>query len=153
AGMNKAKALVAIMLIAVIPERSTACDLQSETLKAWHEYVRNVDERMQTRLDRHSPFLWIDESTDRRQHVGQGEVVVTPVVSHGTTHVSDGLIHDWIGGIFIPHSTIQSVSAVTHDYSRYKDFYKPAVTDSRLISCSPNEQKFSMVWQAKVLLV
>src|SRR5215467_805927 len=119
--MNQARALIAIMLIAVIPDWSTACDLQTETLNAWHEYIRNTDASMQTRLDRHASFLWIDESADRRQRVGQGEIIVAPVISRGTRHVPDGLIHHWIGGIFIPHSTIQSVSAVTHDYSRYKD--------------------------------
>ena len=151
--MFQVKTLIAIMLIAVVPQPLTACDLQSETLKAWREYVRNADVRMQTRLDRHMPFLWIDESADRRRRTGQGEVVVEPVISHGITRVPGGLIHDWIGGIFIPRSTIPSVSAVTHDYSRYKDFYKPAVADSRLISCTATEQRFSMVWQAKVLLI
>jgi hypothetical protein len=144
--------LLAIMLIALVPPASTACDLQTETLKAWAEYIRNADLRMQARLDGHSPFLWIDESPDRRQRTGQGEIVVAPAIAQGMNHVPSGLIHHWIGGIFIPHSTIQSVSAVTHDYSRYKDFYKPVVVDSRLISCDASEQKFSMVWQTKVLV-
>ena len=141
------------MLIAVVPQRLTACELQMETLNAWREYVRDVDRRMQTRVDGRTSFLWIDESADRRQGTGRGEIVVAPVISHGNKRVPDGLIHDWIGGVFIPGSTVHSVAAVTHDYNKYKDIYKPVVVDSRQISCTATEQKFSMVWQAKVLLI
>jgi hypothetical protein len=141
------------MVVAVMSARLIACDLKIETVNAWREYVRKADERMQTRLEGKVPFLWLDESAGRRQRAGQGEAVIAPVVSDGTVRVPGGLIHHWIGGMFIPHTTIQAVSAVTHDYSRYKEFYSPTVVDSRLISCTTTEQKFSMIWQTKVLLL
>ena len=34
------------------------------------------------------------------------EVVIAPVAGHGTEGVSHGLVHDWIGAIFIPGATI-----------------------------------------------
>jgi hypothetical protein len=151
--MVKAKAFIAIALLGAMPVVLTGLSLQTETLSAWGEYIRSADLRMQERLDGRKPFLWIDESTDRRQRVESGEIVVAPVISHGTQHVADGLIHHWIGGIFIPHATIEGLSAVTHAYNRYKEFYKPAVSESKLVACTENEQKFSMVWQAKVLVV
>ncbi|MFL6449967.1 MAG: hypothetical protein ACJ746_20135 [Bryobacteraceae bacterium] len=63
--------------------------------------VRSADIRMHTRLDADEPFMWIDESRDRTLRVRQGEIVVMPIVGQGTRDVSDGLIHGWIGGVFV----------------------------------------------------
>jgi len=43
--------------------------------------------------------------------------------------------------------------AVVHDYGRYKEFYKPVVADSKVLACTETDQKFSMVWQHRVLLI
>jgi hypothetical protein len=43
--------------------------------------------------------------------------------------------------------------AVTHDYDRYKEFYKPFVTDSKVLACTETDQRFSMVFENRVLFV
>jgi len=78
---------------------------------------------------------------------------VAPLVRHGTQSVPDGLIHDWIGAVFIPNATVGSLLAVLHDYDRYKDIYKPAVTDSKSLEFNAADQDFSMTWQRHVLFV
>jgi len=147
------KAFLGIAILAAAPGMSGNVELQTWTLKAWEEYIRGADSRMEARLDARKPFLWTDESPDRIQRVRLGETVVAPAVGHGTRTVPDGLIHDWIGGVFIPGATIDSLFAVMHDYNRYKDFYRPVVADSKLLDCTAADQKFSMVWQHKVLFV
>jgi hypothetical protein len=67
--------------------------------------------------------------------------------------LSDTDIHDWIGAVFIPRATFESVLAVVHDYDRYKDFYKPVVVDSKLLVCTGVDQDFSMTWRRRVLFV
>jgi hypothetical protein len=52
------------------------------------------------------------------------------MVGQGTRDVPEGLIHDWIGGVFIPNARIDKLLAVVHDYDRYKEIYPPVVTDS-----------------------
>ena len=99
--------------------------LQTETVRAWEEYIRGADSRMTARIDGHTSFLWTDESAERRQRIGRGEIIVAPVLSHGNQKVPHGLIHPWIGGVFITGATIDSLSAVMLDYAAYKDFYKP----------------------------
>jgi hypothetical protein len=78
---------------------------------------------------------------------------VAPVLARGIQRVPNGLIHHWIGGIFIPGATIDSLSAVVQDYAKYKDFYKPVVVDSKLLGCADKDQRFSMLWRHKVLFV
>jgi hypothetical protein len=97
------------------------------------------------------PFLWIDEESGRSQRVRQGEILISPAQEAGPRKVHDGLIHDWIGAIFIPSARVNDVFAVVHDYSRYKDFYKPTVIESKLLSRTGEDYEFSMVGLKSVL--
>jgi len=57
------------------------------------------------------------------------------VVSEGRVpSIPDGLIHDWLGLLFIPGATLDNVRAVMQDYANYKRIYAPDVTDSKLLS-------------------
>ncbi|HKE27624.1 MAG TPA: hypothetical protein VKB88_34955 [Bryobacteraceae bacterium] len=130
-----------------------AAELQQSTAGAWQAYVREADTRMQARLETGKPFLWMDEAANRSKRVRNGEIVVAPLVGRGTETVPNGLIHDWIGAAFIPNASIESVLGVVRDYDRYKDIFKPVVTDSRSLNTGMSDQEFSMVWQKHVLFV
>jgi len=130
-----------------------AMELQHSTLAAWNDYIREADAAMRTRLDGGRPFSWIDEAPDRREMLRHGEVMVAPVVGHGTKAIPNGLIHDWIGAAFIPGATLEGLFAVVHDYDRYKEIYKPVVADSRMLACTATDQRFSMIWRRKILFI
>jgi hypothetical protein len=142
-----------VILLFATAIRANADQLPIETLNAWNEYIRGADSRLHERLDKRKPFLWIDESAERRQQIVRGEILAEPVVAHGMQEVPHGLIHDWMGGMFIPGATLESMSAVALDYGRYKDFYKPVVVEARLVACTATGQKFSVLWHRKVLFV
>jgi hypothetical protein len=148
----KALAVLAAVLGGVaVPARSM--ELQGATVDAWQQYMRDAGLRTQARLANDSGFLWIHETQDRASRVRRGEIVVAPVAGRGTQEVPSGLIHDWIGGVFISNATKDSLLAVTHDYDAYKEIYKPAVTDSKSLVCNEGDQEFSMIWQRRVLFV
>ena len=141
------------LLTAVFPGLLSAIELQPDTLKAWEDYIRIADSRMQTRLDGDRPFLWTDETGDRAVSLQHGAILVTPVIGRGTQDVAGGLIHHWMGAAFIPNATIESLLAVVHDYGRYKEIYRPVVADSKVVACTQTDQRFFMVWQRRVLLI
>jgi hypothetical protein len=130
-----------------------AIDLQPGTVEAWEAYVNQAGSRMQSRIDGQGPFLWTDESAERRQRVRRGEVVVAPMIRDGSETVPNGLIHDWIGAIFIPGATIDRLLSVMHDYDGYRDYYKPVVADSKTLACTLADQEFLMVWKHRALFV
>ena len=132
---------------------SKAAELQPGTKKAWDDYLRVAALRADDRLQGRRTFLWTDESPDRALRVRRGEVLVAPMLGHGTKGVENGLIHDWIGAAFIPGTTAQHLRAVLADYDHYKRIYRPVVADSKLLACTSTDQEFSMVWQHKVLFV
>ncbi len=130
-----------------------ALELQPSTLKAWDAYVRSADSRMQARLASRRPFLWTDEAPDRSRRLQRGKTLVVPVTENGAQSVPNGLIHDWMGAVFIPNVTLAKVTAVLRDYGRYKEYYKPVVADSKVLACTETDQRFSMIWQQRVLFV
>ena len=152
--MIRTKGFLAIaVMLGGVAVRAGAVELQPATEAAWQAYVRQADARMQARLDGPGPFLWIDEVPERALRVQHGEVVVAPAAGAGTQTVPNGLIHDWVGAAFIPNATIESLLAVLHDYNRYKEIYKPVVTDSPLIDAGGADQEFSMIWQHHAMFV
>lgn len=128
-------------------------ELQHETIDAWQQHLRGSETRMQARLDPGKPFLWIDEAPDRAARIRQGDIVVQPATGNGLEDVPHGLIHDWIGGVFIPNATITEVFNVLDDHDSYKDIYKPAVADSRVLASTASGQEFTMTWRRRVLFV
>jgi hypothetical protein len=143
----------AAILATSAPSLLNAIDLQPSTLQAWDAYVRAADSRMQARASGQRPFLWSDESADRSARLRRGEILVVPVSGHGIQNAPNGLIHDWIGAIFIPNATVEGFLAVAHDYNRYKEFYKPVVADSKTLACTETDRRYSMIWQRQVLFV
>ena len=144
---------IALLLLVSVCTASSAAELKPETVEAWYEYICEANSRMQERLQVDGRFLWIDEAADRSQRVRGGEIIVEPVGEHNPRHVPDGLIHDWIGAVFIPNARLEDVIAVIRDYNRYKEYYRPIVIDSKLIHRDRNGDRASMLLMNKSLLV
>lgn len=152
--MIKTKSFLGLAVIVTgFATRAGAIELDGAAVDAWQEYLRGASARMQARLDSDKPFLWVDEAADRGIRIQRGEIVIAPLVGHGTQTVPNGLIHHWIGAVLIPNTTIEGLLNVVHDYDRYKEIFKPVVMDSRSLACDPTEQEFSMLWQRHVLFV
>jgi hypothetical protein len=67
---------------------------------------------MRERLDPGHQFLWTDESPERSARLRRDEILIEPMTGPGPRHVPDGLIHHWVGALFIPHTTLENVLAV-----------------------------------------
>jgi hypothetical protein len=122
-----------------------AASLGSATLAAWGEFARSAKVSNEQRAAAEGGFLWMDQAPGRSARVHADEIVVEPMGRHGFTRVPDGLIHDWVGAVFIPGAKLDDVSGALRDYSRYKDWFQPAVADSRLIASSQEKDRFSIV--------
>lgn len=151
--MKVAKILPALVFLTVGLSRSRALELQPSTLKAWDDYIRTADSNMQARLNGRQPFLWVDEAPGRNLILQHGKTLAAPVAGNGIISVPGGLIHHWIGAVFIPRASIASLRAVFRDYDRYKDYYKPVVADSKRLSRTGADDRFSMTWAHRVLFV
>jgi len=129
----------------LLPALASAASLEPATLRAWDEYVEAANARAEQRLRPEKSFLWVDETPDRLARVRAGEVIISPIGPEIPRKVPSGLIHDWVGAVFIPNVSLKDTLAVLSDYASYKEIFHPAVTHSKAISTSDEEDRFSLV--------
>lgn len=131
------------------PQGAYPASLEPCTASAWDGYIESATMQMNRRLIPGKTFLWIDEAPKRLARVRAGEIVVSPVGPHDPVKVPSGLIHDWIGAVFIPHATLNDFLQTVRDYSRYNELYRPSVMDSKAITTSESQDRFSLVLASK----
>ena len=137
------------LLAALLVTQAVAGELKPSTLQAFDQYIRATGQR----LDSRNPFLWTDESADRARQVREGKVVVQPFNAKPELAVPDGLIHDWVGAVFIPGVSVEKTLATIQDYD-HMEAYKPEVMASRLLSHNGNDFKMYMrLLKKKVITV
>jgi hypothetical protein len=139
---------IALPLIPLVTLLSPAvvqgAHLEPVTSQAWEDYVQSATTRMEQRLNPGQSFLWADEEPDRLAKVRAGEIVVSAAGPQIPKKVPSGLIHDWVGAVFIPDVSINDAQQVLRDYARYKDLYRPSVIDSKAIALGDKNDRFSM---------
>ena len=148
------KVMAVVALLGCGAGFASAGELKPETVDAWQQYIQAAESQMRLRADSAKPFLWADEQLGRAARLRSGELLVEPVAVHGAVGVPDGLIHDWVGAVFIPNANVSDVRRMLHDYDRYKDIYQPGVVDSHFLGkTAGGETEFSLRMAHKALFV
>lgn len=88
------------------------------------------------------PFLRIGALTGAEQHekvaeLKRGELYIDRVsVREGgkTIDVPGGLIHHWLGAVFVPAATLRQTLDLLQDYDHHAEIYRPAIVRSKLVS-------------------
>ncbi len=136
----RSKTILAMLLCLLGAARSDAAELKQKTLQAWEAYVQTANLAMEQRAAGRSPFLWVDESPDLLRRVRSGELVVS---NRDPSDVPSGLIHHWVGAMFLPGVTLDEVNGVFNDYDRYPDFYRPRVVKIKVLKQTDDYQKIN----------
>jgi hypothetical protein len=137
---------IAAVLLASCPGR--AVDLKPETDTAFNRYVQLGEQRMRNDLQAR-PFLWVDSlPAQQRQEVYErlkrGEVVTQKLetLDRGASlPVPGGLIHHWMGVVFIPGASLQQTLALLQGYDEHSRIYAPRVLRSKLIQHNGDDFK------------
>lgn len=105
-------------------------------MAAFNRYVSVTEAQRSAR----APFLWLDGDDPTRR--GQVEAVrggsfhierLDTREAGRTIPIPDGLVHHWLGVVFVPGATVNQGLALLQDYDRHADIYKPNVARSRLL--------------------
>jgi len=125
-------------------------ELKPETIRAFEQYAQATEARIEKELARPGAFLhaqglpepWRGIVWDRLQ---RGEVHVGRLKTlDATDHVMrapGGLIHHWIGAVFVPGATLRQALDVVQDYDRHQETYTPEVARSKLLQRDGNDFK------------
>jgi len=133
--------------------------LKPETVAAFNHYAELSEQRMEEEV-RSGPFLRLDglPSKDRDAALARlknGEVVVERMETLDQSRriaVPSGLIHHWIGTVFIPGATLAQTVTFLQDYDDRSKFYAPAVERSKLIERNGDSFKMYMRLREKKIL-
>lgn len=121
-----------------LPTYSPAADLQPSTVTAFDRYVAATE----VRATAVTPALWIDSLPAARQRevlaeLRTGRIAIERLTTKDGDRqigVPDGLIHHWIGTIFIPGKSTSDAVRLLQDYNRHAEFFAPAVQRSQILS-------------------
>jgi len=152
--------LAGILMASCIP-LALAEPLKPQTVAAFDQYVRLSEERMTNELSS-GQFLRIDGLAPQERNADlarlkNGEVIVERLetLDQGRPiQVPDGLIHHWIGTVFIPGATLPQTLAFLQDYDNHYKFYAPDVQQSKLMQRNGDDFKvFLRLRKHKVISV
>lgn len=131
-----AVALAFALLVAPIPTTT----LRPRTVHEFEKYAALIEQQLNERWSGTRPFLAIDESLQEKSKVLAGEMLIRPGTEANPISISNGLIHDWLGDVFIPNTTVAKVLGILQNYDRHHEIY-PEVIESRLIERKGNDVK------------
>jgi len=137
--------------------------LEPKTVEAFNHYVSATEARIDKEMARPGVFLYFDGLAEPQRaqtiaSIHKGDIYMerleTHDVSGATIDAPDGLIHHWMGAVFIPGATLNHVLELVQDYDHHQDIYKPEVVRSRLIKHEGNDyQIFYRLVKKKVITV
>ena len=133
------RVLLLSAILVALPAHSA--ELKKETSAAFDHYMAATDARV-TKEMKDGPFLYIDALAEPRrsqayEQLRSGQALLQQVNAQEEGHPIEaphGLIHDWMGVLFIPRATLQHTLAIVQDYDHHNIYYKPEVRRSRLVS-------------------
>jgi hypothetical protein len=140
---------------------AAAADLKARTTEAFNKYVAATEARMAGELKPDGHFLYpdrpapnaSDEMRDAYARLKRGEILVErqeTKLDGKEVDIPDGMVHHWVGLIFIPGVSLRQTLAVVQDYDHRAELYKPEVIAARTVSHSDDEyQIFLRLYQKR----
>jgi hypothetical protein len=132
-------------------------------VEGFNNYVEATEARIAKELTRPGAFLYIDglPEPDRSKTLGsarEGNIFIEPLASHNASGtailVPGGLVHHWIGAVFIPGATLGQILKLVQNYDCHAEIYKPEVVRSRLLHHEGNDyQIFYRLREKKIITV
>jgi hypothetical protein len=131
------------LALTVAPASSgTAADLRPQTVAAFDRYAAETERQREPSLTNASPFLWIEaqRAADRTVSLEQlraGAFVIerlTTTADGKQIEVPDGIIHHWLGAVFVPGASLDEAIALLQDYDHHAEIYAPAVNRSKVLA-------------------
>ncbi len=111
--------------------------LKPETIREFTAYQAMVDHEREERVRGQRSFQWIDEHPEKKRQAADGEIVTFPFTGPNGRNVSDGLVHDWVGAMYLKGLKLDAVRIFILDTQRHAGAY-PEVRQAKTLSHGPN---------------
>lgn len=151
--------LFSSVLSCLAAQPAECAELKKETAVAFDRYIGVSEARIKAELH-NGPFLFVDDLPETRRteayaSLRKGQVLLEQVNTKEEGHpieVPHGLIHDWVGVLFIPDVSLSQTLAVVQDYTNHQKIYKPEVRRSKLLERNGDAFKVFLQFYKKSLV-
>lgn len=135
------RALIAAVVL-MVATSSAAAELSKRTLAAWERYVDAAERRIASELESDEGFLVQDflvpeERAALRRELVAGGIVTRKLeassVDGRPIDVPKGMVHHWMGSVFLPDANIEELLSWLKDYDAHHRYFDE-VESSRIVS-------------------
>lgn len=143
-------------------QQAAGAELQPRTLAAWETYIRLTEKRISAELEGGQRFLVLDfsngsEARSLRASLRSGQISIqkmkTPREDGKEIEVEDGMIHHWIGRIFVPGVRLDSLIQWVHDYDHHERYFKEVEKSKLLLREGDTFQIYLRLRRKKIITV
>ena len=154
--MRGTAALAAVLLLTIGVTPGSSAELKPPTVAAFDRYVQATEQRM----NEAPQFLWVDGLPVSQQRpvleaLRRGELVIDRLTTRQSgkeIDIPDGMVHHWIGVVFVPGATVDKALALLQDYDHHAQIYAPAVAASKLLSRDGNNFRVYLRFMMKKVI-
>lgn len=124
-----------------LPAPANAADLQPETAQAYDRYIQLTEAQVNSELAQSGPYLWVErlpqaERASADAQLRDGQLVIqrlSTLDSGQAIPVPGGIIHHWIGTVFVPGATLAQTLSFMQDYDHKVDYFQPDIVRSKIL--------------------
>jgi hypothetical protein len=154
--MRSTAAVAAVILLIVGATPGSSAELKPQTVAAFDRYVQVTEQRMNDAPQ----FLWVDGLPASQQRavleaLRRGELVIDRLTTRQSgkeIDIPDGMVHHWIGVVFVPGATVDKALSLLQDYDHHAQIYAPAVAVSKLLSRDGNNFRVYLRFMMKKVI-
>jgi hypothetical protein len=140
---RKAQRTLALIFAAclALPAPANAADLQPQTAKAYDRYIELTSAHVDSELAQSGPYLWVEHlqaaqrAADEEQ-LRNGQLVIERLEtldSGKPIPAPGGIIHHWVGTVFVPGATLAQTLSFMQDYDHKVEYFKPDIVRSKIL--------------------
>ncbi len=125
------------------PASPAVGDLEPHTLQAFQRYAAATEARIRRQVQREGSFLYLDYLPQRNRNrelanLRRGELYMERLKTRDAAGreipIKDGLVHHWLGAVYIPGVGLEETLEIIQDYDRHSEIYSPDVEAAHVIS-------------------
>ena len=151
---------LALAAMLAVSNSATAEELEPKTIAVFNHYIALSETTNDASLNDTQSFLWVNRLPPEARaavlaRLRAGNVVIERMqtLENGKPiDVPNGLVHHWIGTVFIPGTTLAQTLALVQDYNHQSEYYRPRVLTSRILWDNGNDYRvYLRLYEKKVL--
>lgn len=129
--------------IVLLAATAGAAELSQKTLKQFQAYMDEAERVMRAR----------PQSESRLPAKPDGQPVIQGWNGKHDHDVDDGMIHDWVGAMFVPGLKLEHAIAVLQDLGTYKSYYPQIISYKTLEKNGMQSKVYMRLLKKKIITV